>query len=108
MLIYNSKSALSSDAIKKLAIAATLSEKIKSKRSKHPQVNTVFKATTDFVWVVRDFGLAANDSAHDKLEKFLAIEDVNESFNQKRKEEIELRNKIRDSINNVFDEKACF
>ena len=67
LLIYNSKNALSTDAIQKLAIAATLGEKIKSRRSKTPQVNLIFNATTDFVWVVRDFSLSANESADSKL-----------------------------------------
>ena len=114
MLIYNSKSALSSEAIKKLAIAATLGEKIKSKQSQNAQVNLIFKATTDFVWVVRDFALATNESAHDKLKKFLATEQFTpnprlaQEANDKKQDEVELRNKIRNSINDVFDEKTCF
>ena len=115
MFVYNSKSALNSEGVKKLAIAANLSEKIKSKRSKHPQVNMLFKATTDLIWVVRDFALATSESAHDKLHnKFLATEQFTpnprlaQEANDKKQDEIELRNRIRNSINDVFDEKTCF
>jgi hypothetical protein len=108
MLIYNSKSALISDAIQKLAIAATLGEKIKSRRSKCPHVNLIFNATTDFVWVVRDFSLTTNESADSKLNKFLSQENVDLNATDKRKEEIKQKNKIRESISNVFDGKKCF
>ena len=64
----------------------------------HPQVNKLFKATTDLIRVVRNFGLDTNESGYDKLHnKFLATKQFTPNHNR-----------IRNSINDVFDEKTCF
>ena len=114
MLIYNSKSVLNSETIKKLGIVAKIGEKIKSKRSKYAQVNSLFKATADFVWVVRDFGLIQNETGTSKLrsflvpEKFIPNERLGSEANAKKREEIDLKNKINESITNTFDHTVCF
>ena len=112
MLIYNSKSALSSESLKKLAVAATIGDKIKTDNGKNIHITT--KPNTDFVWVVRDFALIENDTPTNKLhkllnpEEFIANKRFNTETNEKIRNEIIFKNKIKDAINNTFDQKECF
>jgi hypothetical protein len=114
MLIYNTKSALSSESLNKLAIAASLGEKIKSRKSSKYDhlINSIFTATTDFIWVVRDFGLATQESPNEKLKKFLTLEpppsSIDKVTNKKKQDEFNLKNSIRKAINETFDRKECF
>ena len=95
MLMYNSKSAMDSETIKKLAIVTSIGDKIKSKRcNKYSQLNSIFKASCDFVWIVRDFALAQTESANSKLLKFLALEKLDSKTNEKRREAITFHNKM--------------
>lgn len=116
MLIYNSKSALSGESLKKLAVVATIGDKIKAENGETIFHNTQYKPTTDFVWIVRDFALkkSEKDTPTNKLHKFLTPEEFipnkryNLETNEKRKEEIIAKNKVIEAINNTFDQKKCF
>ncbi len=75
MFIYNTKNALTSDALKKLSAVASFSQKVKL-NSKHKSSN---RDKTDirnsfcptFTWIVRDFSLKTTMTAREKLERFL-------------------------------------
>jgi hypothetical protein len=118
MLIYNSKSALSGESIKKLAVAATIGNKIMSENRENndgrDESNLKLKSNTDFVWIVRDFALIETDTPTSKLHKLLTIEEFkpnnrfNATTNEKIRDEVALKNKIKHAINNAFDQKQCF
>ncbi len=115
MLIYNSKSALSGESLKKLAVVATIGDKIKTENSEKNFHNTQYKPTIDFVWTVRDFALLPKeDTPTNKLDKLLNPQEFipntrfNSETNQKKKEETIVKNQVIEAINNTFDQKICF
>ena len=118
MFIYNTKNALTSEALKKLSAIASFSQKVKL-NSKHKSSN---RDKTDirnsfcptFTWIVRDFSLKTTMTAREKLERFLEhevyIEDSSLSVkeNEKRKANIKIRNEVREQLADAFKSLYCF
>ena len=118
MFLYNTKNALALDAFKKLAVMTTLSDKIKLKSTSATaqSVSKLKEDCPDFIWIVRDFGLAKTMTPKERLEKFLEHEvDNQRSLNSSLKDqaknkgsEIKLRNDVRDNLASKFRSLDCF
>ena len=99
MFCYNTKNALTSDAIKKLSVMSILSEKVKLNstddiidRSECP----------DFLWVVRDYSLKSTLTPIERLNKFLEEEGTENVGNPNVLNSITERNKIRNRLKSAF------
>ena len=104
MFCYNTKNALTSDAIKKLSIMSVLSEKVKTNKN----CDTFDQSECpDFLWIVRDYSLKSTLTPVERLEKFLEEENNKNVKDNKSLNAINERNLIRKKLKSAFRTMNC-
>ena len=105
MFCYNTKNALTADAIKKLSIMSILKERVKTNSDDEDEDDDSNQSESpDFLWVVRDYSLNSTLKPEQRLEKFLAAEPV---LGKKNQDEIKERNEIRAKMKTSFNKMNC-
>ncbi|XP_076149452.1 guanylate-binding protein 1-like [Alosa pseudoharengus] len=107
-LVYNSMKTIDNNALEKLEYVTKLTELIKVNTKEYKKNTELMRVFPSFVWTVRDFSLDLESedkpiTADDYLERALELKQDADA-----PPDVEKRNKVRQSLRDVFAVRRCF